>query len=42
MANNKKQPQDTSLKGTLLATFGVGIVILLFWVPAFLEFINRF
>lgn len=41
MANNKKH-DDVSLKGTLWATFGVGIIIILFWVVAFSEFINRF
>lgn len=41
MANNKKH-QDNNLKGTLWATFGVGFVIILFWIIAFTEFINRF
>lgn len=44
MANNNKNNnhEDVNLKGTLLATFGVGLVIILFWVCAFSEFITRF
>lgn len=39
MANKKA---DDNLIGTLIATFGVGAVIILFWVVCFGLFIDRF
>lgn len=43
MANNKKNKhEDANLNGTLWATMGVALVIILFWVFAFAEFITRF
>lgn len=41
MTNNKKS-QEESLSGTLIATFGVGIVIILVWASCFSLFMDRF
>ncbi len=40
MANQKKS--DDNLKGTLYATFGIGIVIIVVWALCFNLFIDRF
>ncbi|WP_332648940.1 hypothetical protein [Lysinibacillus sp. 54212] len=40
MANKKKS--DEELKGTLYATFAVGIVIILIWAYCFSLFTDRF
>ncbi|MFC5559958.1 hypothetical protein ACFPN4_12820 [Ureibacillus thermophilus] len=42
MANPKKPSSEEDLKGTLIATFGVGIIIIIFWVIAFDLYIGRF
>ncbi|PYF06886.1 hypothetical protein BJ095_107121 [Ureibacillus chungkukjangi] len=41
MANHKKTPDD-NLKGTLYATFGIGIIIIIVWALCFNLFIDRF
>ncbi|WP_258517060.1 hypothetical protein [Ureibacillus sinduriensis] len=40
MAN--KKTSDNNLKGTLLATFGIGIIIIVIWAICFNLFIERF
>jgi len=42
MANHKKSSSEENLKGTLLATFGVGLIIIIVWVLAFSTYIDRF
>ncbi|WP_255502514.1 hypothetical protein [Lysinibacillus sp. SGAir0095] len=41
MANHKKTSDD-NLKGTLYATFGIGIIIIVVWAICFNLFIDRF
>jgi hypothetical protein len=41
MSNHKKSSED-NLIGTLIATFGVGIVIILVWVYCFDLYVGRF
>lgn len=38
----QKKSSDDNLKGTLFATFGVGLVIIIVWVYCFDLFIGRF
>lgn len=42
MSNHKKPSSEENLKGTLLATFGVGLVIIIVWVLAFDLYTGRF
>lgn len=42
MTNHKKSSEDSSLKGTLVATMGVGVIIILVWVYCFDLYIGRF
>lgn len=42
MTNHKKNSSEENLTGTLLATFGIGLIIIIFWISAFDLYIGRF